>query len=196
MISRIHSWSYNGNRRYFLQIYVNSLFPGTAMLWNYMPIECFPLTFDLNGFKSRINKIESHLRTTAVPILEIKRCVRYKKKGHFGSSEGSVRRHWRPCFTALDNANSTGGLKGHSVPPSKGLGGKTAISYKRKKFFIRIPEMSHFSSKVFILVEKPYTKYQDWGTKSNTHLCPNKASTHDRQHTGVCDTRLDEITIQ
>ena len=147
MISRIHSWSYNGNRRYFLQIYVNSLFPGTAMLWNYMPIECFPLTFDLNGFKSRINKIESHLRTTAVPILEIKRCVRYKKKGHFGSSEGSVRRHWRPCFTAVDNANSTGGLKGHSVPPSKGLGGKTAISYKRKKFFIRIPEMSHFSSK-------------------------------------------------
>ena len=87
------------------------------MLWNYMPIECFPLTFDLNGFKSRINKIESQLRTTALPILEIKRCVHYKKKEQFGSNEGSVRRHWRPCFTAVDNANSTGGLKGHSVPP-------------------------------------------------------------------------------
>ena len=24
--------------------------------WNSLPIECFPLTYDLNGFKSRINR--------------------------------------------------------------------------------------------------------------------------------------------
>ena len=32
-----------------------SFFPRTARLWNSLPIECFPLTYDLNGFKSRIN---------------------------------------------------------------------------------------------------------------------------------------------
>ena len=36
-------------------VYVNSLFPCPARLWNFLPIECFPLTYDLNGFKSRIN---------------------------------------------------------------------------------------------------------------------------------------------
>ena len=41
-------------------VYVNSFFPRTARLWNSLPIECFPLTYDLNGFKSRINR---HLLT-------------------------------------------------------------------------------------------------------------------------------------
>ena len=36
--------------------YVNSFFPRTARLWNSLPIECFPLTYDLSGFKSRINR--------------------------------------------------------------------------------------------------------------------------------------------
>ena len=40
--------------------YVNSFFPRTARLWNSLPIECFLLTYDLNGFKSRINR---HLLT-------------------------------------------------------------------------------------------------------------------------------------
>ena len=35
-------------------VYVNSFFPHTAKLWNSLPIECFPLTYDLSGFKSRI----------------------------------------------------------------------------------------------------------------------------------------------
>ena len=35
---------------------VNSFFPLTARLWNSLPIECFPLTYDLSGFKSRINR--------------------------------------------------------------------------------------------------------------------------------------------
>ena len=36
-------------------VYVNSSFPRTARLWNSLPIECFPLIYDLIGFKSRIN---------------------------------------------------------------------------------------------------------------------------------------------
>ena len=35
---------------------VNSFFPRTARLWNSLPIECIPLTYDLSGFKSRINR--------------------------------------------------------------------------------------------------------------------------------------------
>ena len=44
----------------YKDIYVNSFFSRTARLWNSLPIECFPLTYDLNGFKSRINR---HLLT-------------------------------------------------------------------------------------------------------------------------------------
>ena len=35
--------------------YVNCFFPSIARLWN-SPIEWFPLTHNLNGFKSRINR--------------------------------------------------------------------------------------------------------------------------------------------
>ena len=35
---------------------VNSFFPRTARLWNSLPKECFPLTYDVSGFKSRINR--------------------------------------------------------------------------------------------------------------------------------------------
>ena len=41
-------------------VYANSFFPRTAKLWNSLPIECFPLTYDLSGFKSRISR---HLLT-------------------------------------------------------------------------------------------------------------------------------------
>ena len=37
-------------------VYVNSFFPRTARLWNFLPKECFSLTYDLSGFKSRINR--------------------------------------------------------------------------------------------------------------------------------------------
>ena len=40
--------------------YVTSFFPCTAKFWNSLSIECFPLTYDLNGCKSRINR---HLLT-------------------------------------------------------------------------------------------------------------------------------------
>ena len=41
-------------------VYVNSFFPRTASIWNSLPMECFPLTYDLKGFKSRIKR---HLLT-------------------------------------------------------------------------------------------------------------------------------------
>ena len=42
--------------RCYKDVYVNSFFFRTARLWNSLPIECFPLTYDLNDFKSRINR--------------------------------------------------------------------------------------------------------------------------------------------
>ena len=42
--------------RCYKDAYVNSFFPRTARLWNSLPVECFPLTYDLSGFKSRINR--------------------------------------------------------------------------------------------------------------------------------------------
>ena len=56
---RLHDFSVTIPRRY-KDVYVSNLFPGTARLWNSLPIECFPLTYDLNGFESRINR---HLLT-------------------------------------------------------------------------------------------------------------------------------------
>ena len=46
--------------RCYKDVYVNSFFPRTAKLWNSLPIECFPLTYDLSDFKSIINR---HLLT-------------------------------------------------------------------------------------------------------------------------------------
>ena len=46
--------------RCYKDVYVNSFFLCTARIWNSLPIECFPLTYNLNGFKSRINR---HLLT-------------------------------------------------------------------------------------------------------------------------------------
>ena len=52
---RLHDFSVTIPRCY-QDVYVNSFFPRTARLWNSLPIECFPLTYDLNGFKSRISR--------------------------------------------------------------------------------------------------------------------------------------------
>ena len=56
---RLHDFSVTIPRCY-KDIYVNSFFPRTVRLWNSLPIECFPLTYNLNGFKSRIDR---HLLT-------------------------------------------------------------------------------------------------------------------------------------
>ena len=52
---RLHDFSVTIPRCY-KDVHVNSFFPRTARLWKSLPIECFPLTYDLSGFKSRINR--------------------------------------------------------------------------------------------------------------------------------------------
>ena len=56
--NRLHDFSVTIPR--FQRVYANSFFPCTAKLWNFLPIECFPMAYDTNGFKSRINR---HLLT-------------------------------------------------------------------------------------------------------------------------------------
>ena len=52
---RLHGFSVT-IPRYYKDAYVNSFFPRPAKLWNSLPMECFPLTYDLSDFKSRINR--------------------------------------------------------------------------------------------------------------------------------------------
>ena len=56
---RLHNISVTIPRCY-KDVYVKSLFPRTARFWKCLPIECFLLTYDLSGFKFRINR---HLLT-------------------------------------------------------------------------------------------------------------------------------------
>ena len=53
--NRLHDFSVTIPKCY-KDAYINSFFPRTARLWNSLPIECFPLMYDLNGFQSRINR--------------------------------------------------------------------------------------------------------------------------------------------
>ena len=53
---RLHDFSIT-IARYYKDVYVNSFFPRTAKLWNSLRIECFPLTYDVGGFTSRINRL-------------------------------------------------------------------------------------------------------------------------------------------
>ena len=53
---RLHDFSVTIPRCY-KDVYVNSLFPSKARLWNSLPIKCFPLTYDISDFKSRINRL-------------------------------------------------------------------------------------------------------------------------------------------
>ena len=39
----------------YKNVYVNSFFPRTTRIWNFLPMERFPLTNDLAGLKSRTN---------------------------------------------------------------------------------------------------------------------------------------------
>ena len=56
---RLHDFSVTIPRCY-KDVYVNRFSPRTAKLCNSLLIECFPLTYDLSGLKSRINR---HLLT-------------------------------------------------------------------------------------------------------------------------------------
>ena len=56
---RLHEYSVTIPKCY-KDVYVNCFSTRTARLWNSLSIECFPLTYDLNSFKSRIKR---HLLT-------------------------------------------------------------------------------------------------------------------------------------
>ena len=56
---RLHDFSVTIPRCYKV-VYVNSFFHRTAKLWNFLPLQFFPLAHDLSSFKSRINR---HLLT-------------------------------------------------------------------------------------------------------------------------------------
>ena len=43
--------------RCYKDVHVSSFFLRTARLWNSLPTECFPLTYHLNDFRSRINRL-------------------------------------------------------------------------------------------------------------------------------------------
>ena len=53
--NRLHDFSVTISKCY-KNVYITSFFPSTARLRNSLPIECFPLTYDLSGFTSRINR--------------------------------------------------------------------------------------------------------------------------------------------
>ena len=53
-LSQFLKTSRNGDRK--IHVYANSFIPGTARLWDSLPMECFPLTYDLNGLKSITNR--------------------------------------------------------------------------------------------------------------------------------------------
>ena len=55
---RLHDFSVT---RCYKDVYVNSFFPPTARRWNSLPIECFPLTYDLSGFKGCVRYIFASL---------------------------------------------------------------------------------------------------------------------------------------
>ena len=56
---RLHDYSVT-IRRFYKHVNVNGFFLCTARLWNSLTLKCFPLTYGLNGFKSRIKR---HLLT-------------------------------------------------------------------------------------------------------------------------------------
>ena len=57
--------------RYYKDVYVNRFFPHTVRLWNSVPIECFPLTYNLNDFTSSINR---HLLTKGLFLKRFSVC--------------------------------------------------------------------------------------------------------------------------
>ena len=52
----LHGFVFVTIARCYKDVYVKSFFPLTARPWNSLPIEFFPLTYDLKGFRSRIKR--------------------------------------------------------------------------------------------------------------------------------------------
>ena len=55
--------------RFYKDVYVNSFFPHIARLWNSLPIECFPVTYDVNAFKPRITRYLLYVLHEFTPVL-------------------------------------------------------------------------------------------------------------------------------
>ena len=59
---RLHDFSVTISKSY-KDVYAKSFFPRLAGFWNDLPIECYPLTYNLIGFKSRINRDQLTVRS-------------------------------------------------------------------------------------------------------------------------------------
>ena len=79
----------------FLSPFLDSFYPSTARLWKFLYIKCFSLTYDLNGFKSRINRqlfvllflVSPCLVVAVQPFME---WIPIRKRNHF---EGKILMH-------------------------------------------------------------------------------------------------------
>ena len=67
---RLHDFSVTIPRCY-KDVYVNSFFPCKARFWNSLLKECFPLSYDVNGFKFRINRYQIKTPTDTFLCKEI-----------------------------------------------------------------------------------------------------------------------------
>ena len=56
---RLHDFSIIIPRFYKKDVYINSFFPCIARLWNSLPVECFPLTYDLSAFNRHLLTVTS-----------------------------------------------------------------------------------------------------------------------------------------
>ena len=61
--------------RCYKDVYVNSFFPRTARLWNSLPIECFPLTYDLKRFPVCFNLFVLLFLVTPCLVVAVQACV-------------------------------------------------------------------------------------------------------------------------
>ena len=71
---RLHNFPVTFTRCY-KDVYVNSFFPRTARLWNSLPIECFPLTYDLNDIPVCFNLFLLLFLVTPCLIVAVQPCI-------------------------------------------------------------------------------------------------------------------------
>ena len=57
---RLHEFYVTVSRCY-KDVYVNSFFPCAAILWNFLPIECFPLTYDIKALSLELTELSFYM---------------------------------------------------------------------------------------------------------------------------------------